>query len=247
MSSRTSWCAVSLGLGLAISMACQATDAASFDRAPSVVIVRRPRPAVRRVDVAPFLREGCVRKQDELDCANAPAIKAFGCDDDALHVDDALGGLTPQTAIAECNAANALDDPAEGIVRLGCQYPLYRRYLIAEGGHLRLVKTADEFRATFAPVESPAEALGFAVALSSARPMYSIAVMPDRRFLARSIDTTFAAPTPGGFLVHLFETEICGCSHHPTSAVDFLVRSSGHLQTLVMHKVYDETELTCVD
>jgi hypothetical protein len=234
-----------LGLGLGVVYAMGSGAQAS---AAEPTIIQRPRLRVPGVDVRPFLDAGCVRSDDGLDCSAAPAIQQLGCYGDFLRIDASLGGLEPRVAIAECSAVVRDESAATtGIVRLGCRLPLYRRYVIASRGGFALVASEAEFRDRFAPVTSPAEALAFATALTTAVPKWTIELGENEEFLADRIETTHVERFRSGFEVHLFDTERCGCSQHPTSAVDLRVSRNGRVRTAGEEQVYQDTQVICVD
>jgi hypothetical protein len=210
--------------------------------------------------VSAFVKMGCVLSGSMLDCSRSAPIQAFKCHMDRLQVDDSLGALTPKAAIAECNgvpeklsggplapAPGAQAMPA-GIVRLGCMFPIFKRYLVSMNGKLTLVRNAAELAALFAPVESPEEALSFAVALSKAVPQYTLEISPGWRVAPR-IETSYSEPTAGGFKVHLFEYQLCGCGPHPYKAVDFLVGKDGSVKVTDSQDAYADPrrDHMCID
>ncbi|MDI1475466.1 hypothetical protein [Polyangium sp. y55x31] len=231
---------LALGLGLVTGYAAEAS-------ARDPIIIQHPPPRVPAVNVAPFLDAGCARSDDTLDCSASTTIKRFGCFGDTLHIDESLGGLAPRVAIAECNA-DARDGSAVGIVDLGCMLPQKRRYLLATGGgNFELIDTVAGFIDRFAPVTSQAEALGFAVALTTANPEYSIDINDGRDFLVDRIATTNIRRVRGGYRVRLFDMEVCGCGLHPTSAVDYFVPNSGRVRVADREQVYRFTAVVCID
>jgi hypothetical protein len=231
-----------LALGLGLPM-----GAASSASAREPVIIEHPPPRIPAIDVAPFVDAGCVQNEDSLDCSASATIQRFGCFGNTLRIDAALGGLSPRVAIAECNV-DAREGDAVGIANLGCMLPQKRRYLLSTGGGgFELIDTAAEFIDRFTPVTSPAEALGFAVALTTANPEYSIDVNEGRDFLVDKIDTTNVRRVRGGYRVRLFDMELCGCGLHPTSAVDYFVANSGRIRVTEREQVYRFTGFVCID
>ncbi|MDI3291485.1 hypothetical protein [Polyangium sp. 15x6] len=231
---------LALGLGLVTGYAAEAS-------ARDPIIIQHPPPRVPAVNVAPFLDAGCVRSDDSLDCSASSTIQQFGCFGNTLRIDEALGGLASRVAIAECNA-DAREGSPVGIVNLGCMLPQKRRYLLATGGgNFELIDTAAKFIDRFAPVTSQVEALGFAVALTTADPAYSIDIDDGRDFLVDRIETTNVRRVRGGFRVRLFDMELCGCGLHPTSAVDYFVPNSGRVRVADREQVYRFTGFVCID
>jgi len=231
-------------LGLTIGLVMGSAPEAS---AQDPEIIQHPPPRIAPINVAPFLDAGCVQNDDNLDCSSSTAIQRFGCFGNTLHIDATLGGLAPRVAIAECNA-DARSGDREGIVSLGCRLPQKRRYLLATGsGRFKLIDTAAKFIDQFAPVTSPAEALGFAAALTTANPEYTIEIHEGRDFLVDQIETTNIRRVRGGYRVRLFDRELCGCSLHPTSAVDYFVPYSGRVRAVKREEVYQSTGVVCID
>ncbi|WP_281326539.1 hypothetical protein [Polyangium sp. 6x1] len=231
---------LALGLGLVTGYAAEAS-------ARDPVITQHPPPRVPAVNVEPFLGAGCVRSDDTLDCSASPTIQQFGCLGNTLQIVESLGGLAPRVAIAQCNADARRGSP-EGIVDLGCMLPQKRRYLLSTGGgRFELIDTAADFIDRFSPVTSQAEALGFAVALTTANPEYTIDINDGRDFLVDHIETTNVRRTRGGYRVRLFDMELCGCGQHPTSAVDYFVPNSGRVRVADREEVYRFSGFVCID
>jgi len=125
--------------------------------------------------------------------------------------------------------------------------PLFRRYIAKQGEEFKLIESIEDFRSIFAPVETKEEALAFAVALTSSLPRYDTSVPEDYFPVSSSITPTYAKETEGGYMVHLFDSEICGCGSHPYYAIDYLVTRDGNVTELSREKVYDSNMQICVD
>ncbi len=125
--------------------------------------------------------------------------------------------------------------------------PLLRRYIAEQGEESRLIASKEEFRSLFAPVETKEEALAFAVALTSSLPRYDTSV-PEGYFpVTSSVKPTYAIETEEGYLVHLFDSELCGCGSHPYYAIEYLVTRDGNVTELFREKVFDSTMQICID
>lgn len=48
-------------------------------------------------------------------------------------------------------------------------------------------------------------------------------------------------------MVHLFESELCGCGSHPYYAIDYLVTRDGNVTELSKEEVFNSTMQICVD
>jgi len=197
-----------------------------------------------------FIEAGCIeQKNGWLDCSSTGLDKRFSCEE--MWVPKGLGGLSPKVQIVECNvlAKNGTDDTTAGIVRLGCMWPLFRKYIIIEDGEYKLIGTKDEFIKFFAPVESPEEALAFAVALKDSYPDYNMTIPERYVVLASEIRTTYVEESGGNFKVHLFDMQSCGCGNHPYYSVDYTVTRAGDVSETSIENIYQNPNLIglCVD
>jgi len=195
-----------------------------------------------------FLNTGCVIDGSRLNCSRL--AEHFACYE-ISNASEALAGLDPQLPIVECyrRIIDGVDRGSDqkGLVRVGCMLPAYRNYIVAINGDFRLIKSKEEFAALFAPVQSPEEAMAFAVALTDSFPLYD-RVVPQGYFAV----SPAAAPSSieeknGAFAVHLFDRPICGCSTHPYYAVDYLVTKEGNVTELSRWMVYDSNNQICFD
>ena len=229
----------------------RATGSAGALIRPDVVVPSRAsvtsRFAPKIPDVAPFLALGCKQLPYYLDCAGSEAVKAIGCQN-LTPASEYLGALSPALGLAQCDVTDP-QGKQTGIIQTGCRLPYYRRYVVAEGGKATLIRSAAEFTARFAPVETPDEALAFAVALTKAVPRTTIELPPDAAVKVATIEPTYVETTPEGYRVHLFDYVGCGCGPHDHQVVDFLVTRDGQLRQLSRAAIYDvpSERALCVD
>jgi len=200
-----------------------------------------------KVNVDPLLQAGCVRTREGLDCSQGEGVKAFGCMP-VSRVEDLLGALTPGAAIAECNTM-ARDVEREGILHLGCMVPVVRRYLVASGGKIELITSKGAFAARFAPVETPEEALAFALGLTGAHAEREVVIPANTEVYVDHVDPTYVERRPDGFVVHLFAFQLCGCGPHDHLAVDVLVTRDGEVREVKSEPIYADPKMrhVCVD
>lgn len=216
------------------------------EEAGAITVVTHPQPSLPAADVSQFVSAGCKLEGRQLDCNGVAAIEAFGCFRNVLGVDDLVSRLAPPgVALASCDVRSG--PGVTGIVHVGCRAAMERRYVRAEAGRFGVIDDEDGLSALAEPVNTMEKALAFAVAMTGAEAKYSIEDIPTRRFLVDNIETTNVKTTRAGFVVRLFETEICGCGLHPTSAVDVLVTPRGELRRLGAAAVYELTNEMCVD
>lgn len=166
------------------------------------------------------------------------------------NVSRELNALTPTIPIVECLYMSQDDSAQEdgfGIVREGCMMPIYRRFIVGQGAESRIISSAEQFRLTFAPVQNKEEALAFAVALTNSFAIYDTTVPEGYFATASQVTPTYAEDAKGGYAVHLFEIQSCGCGSHPYYAVDYLVTVGGNVTETHREEVFNSNYSICVD
>jgi hypothetical protein len=209
-------------------------------------IVNHPKPELK-VDFSPFENVGC--PADEYGtryCDQASELYALGCN--LLSEPPALmGGLTPVYPMAVCHympyyredGVDPFNVPAsEYFFNVGGPLPELIRYVIFKDGGFQLIKNPDEFRAVFAPVDSPDEALSFALALADVYAQYDMQFNIRYRYEVKSLEDTFVETTGDGYIVHVFDYQFFGCGPHYYYAVEIMVTPDGRVQENSRTKIY---------
>ncbi len=193
-----------------------------------------------------FLNSGCVIDGYKLNCSSLGLEQRFGCYEVA-NTSVELEALDPRLPIVECHSLATESSGQEGLVRTGCMLAGYRNYIVKKDGDFRLIRSRDEFASLFAPVQSPQEAMAFAVALTNSFPLYDTAPPEGYFSVSSAIAPSSVEEKDGSFVVHLFDRPICGCGSHPYYAVDYLVTEAGNVTELSRQKVYDSNAMICFD
>lgn len=201
------------------------------------------------VDREPLLKLGCKVQGDALVCGTPSTAKGDGITcGDYSRADDLLGGLTPKAAITGCDIlGRGLE--IKGIYRSGCRLSTWHRYVVADGKRLELLDTKEAFVKRFAPVETPAEALAFAVAMTDSKALFKIELPKDAEVFLKTIDPTSVEPVADGFKVRLYGYQFCGCGPHNHLAVDYLVTRAGEVRELDSKPAWNDpkTKKLCID
>jgi len=197
-----------------------------------------------------FIEAGCIDQGNGwLNCSSIGLEERFSCEE--MRIPNSLGGLSPNVPIVECNvlAENWTGDTTTGIVHEGCLQPLFRKYIVIEDGEYKLIGSKEEFIQSFAPVESPEEALAFAVALTNSYAVYNMTLSESYTTFVPKIRTTYVMETNMGFNVHLFFSQFCGCGNHPYYTIDYTVTRAGDVNETSSEKIYENPEFAglCVD
>lgn len=210
--------------------------------------INRTAPSDLSVDSGAFTDAGCISDGSALNCSSIGLDSQFNCSM-IYNASDALGGLSPKLPIAECIVYDYSGGYSqdEGVIQEGCMLPSYVKYIVLDDGEFRLIGTRDEFVSLFAPVDTPEEALSFAVALTGSSPIYDTAP-PEGYFpVASEIKPTYVEESDGGFKVHLFDMDICGCGTHPYYAVDYLVTREGNVTEISRQEAFNSSMQVCID
>ena len=199
------------------------------------------------VDSTPFMSLGCEAGANSFNCVDSR--EKNNLDFNYLSIEDLLGGLTPKYAIASYSIGIYDDFPEDCVYISGLSYYFCNRYLIDKDGKLEHIETFEEFQETFAPVESPEEALGFALASGDYFAKYGHKRSRDIIYYVDEIEDTNVKSTENGYLVHLFASDIHNCLYVITDAVDLEVSYDGDVGKPLRYPVYRDTasDHTCFD
>ena len=198
-----------------------------------------------------FDDSSCQEQYGRWVCAPQSALGQIGCEQ-IRPPGDVLGGLQPAYPIRACLVLrDASQRLAEGefVYRDGCLMGEYIRYVILADGQFRLLKSLADLQQAYAPIETEAEALSYALAASGLGVRYGITAQRDLRYFVDQLEDTYVETLPQGYQVHLFDYKLCGCGPHPTYAVEVLVTSDGQVQELSREKIYEDPaeDKLCVD
>lgn len=155
-----------------------------------------------------------------------------------------FGGLSPAIpiAIAYTNSAFQLDESTFLFAR-HCLESHYVRYLIYMDDEFRIITSREELGALYAPIESPEEAFSLAIAATGYVPLNDLEKNSKSKLEQKQIEETFVQQVDSGYLVHLFDTFMCGCGPHPVQSVDVTVHTDGTLEISAPVPAYRDPEL----
>ncbi|HET9905016.1 MAG TPA: hypothetical protein VFQ23_00200 [Anaerolineales bacterium] len=187
---------------------------------------------------------------------NDESLNALGCDEIQIP-SDLLGGLDPSYPIAICairpdevsEELRAEIDSGQFFYYTGGLFGNYIRYVIYQNGEFLLIKTAEDFRRIFAPIESSQEALSYVLAVKNLSAYYGLKHDPAYKYEVNTIEDTYITPDSDGFLVHLFHEQVFGCGPHWTSEVDVRVSVEGNVEEVASQPILRDPNLDdlCVD
>ena len=214
-------------------------------------ILTHPKPALK-TDWTPFRDAGCMVPVDwKLYCPEESPLGVLGCEE-IRRPSPFFGGLDPAYPIALCLASRSPEGGKKPFYTLGCGWRMDVFYVIREKGEFRLLDSRDALQETFAPVESPEEALSYAMAVTgyhaSFDGVYGHVAPEDYRYAAEIIEDTHVEPAEGGYTVNLYSRQGCGCGPKRTYEIVLRVTAEGAVETLSKTAAYDDmADTVCVD
>ncbi len=163
---------------------------------------------------------------------------------------DLLGGLNPSLplAVARTNGFNA-EDEFPAVYINSCMIQQYIRYLVLVNGELQLIDSVEKLAAIYAPIESENEALSYAIEATGLSALYDLDQSPNLKRFTDTLEETYVSKQDGGYLVHLFDTFLCGCGPHIVQSVDLVVSTDGSITFSDAIDAYSDPELDglCID
>jgi hypothetical protein len=212
---------------------------------PGVPKVTRTTALPLDVDTSAFVAHGCKASGSGLDCA---AVLGGACSIAVIPL-PGLTALDPRIPIAQCIEQDyGPGHVSSDLVHLGGLMNATRNFVLVEGDNFAFIRSRADFARRFAPVTSPAEALAFAIALSTGAPDFAPTTNPALHYYVSSIDGTRVTTTASGYDVSLFDYHAFGCSH-PTWAISVAVKRDGAVTVGQVGPLYSDPKMDgmCVD
>lgn len=197
------------------------------------------------LDNTVFEQKGCERELFDglFECSPSSPLANVGCDV-LKNASDLLGGLAPKYPIALClRRSFALTDTLQTHFRdlSKNEYfynyfddvmhlPLYTRYVIFRNNQFELVQSPAEFKQIFAPIDSPEEALAYALALNNWTTYYNLSVQPKYQYFVPFLADTHIEQVSHGYVVNLYHYQIGGCGPHWTTLYNIKVSVDGSVE-----------------
>ena len=199
------------------------------------------------VDNTYFVQQGCF---NELSCSP----EGFQQPDPAVSLiskpSDMLGGLTPTLPLAVGSTVLYRDEGEIQAVYVNrCMRNQFIRYLVRIDDQTILVDSIARMAEFFAPIDTSQEALSYAIATTGYAALFDIEAIKKPVVYTDTIEETFVQQVEGGYLVHLFDTYLCGCGPHITQSVDVTVNEDGSIQVTEPVDAFSDPQYDdlCVD
>ena len=205
-------------------------------------------------DFSSFQNVGCDKSSENENrylCKENSQLFDIGCD--FVENVPLLGGVTPTYPIALCTQetneefAFAVLPHDECLYADGFMTTFCHRYLIYKDGDFQFIRTMDEFREIFAPVDSPDEALGFVLATGWYTAKYNQKISDEYVYTVQELEDTSVETIADGYIVHVFYAPRFGCGVFETNAVDVKITHDGKIEEISRRLVYHTKDSICIE
>jgi hypothetical protein len=197
-----------------------------------------------------LLEAGCEKHSEyDVSCAQDSPLKAFDC---FFITDPKQIYFKPEanfSLVAGCNIwAEDWENPPEGTITIsGCAFKFKQGYIFQTDEKYVLIDTIVQLDELLVPIDSPAEALSYALMRTGLNAYFDFTYDPTLLYLQESIQGTHITEEGGGYVMNLFHFEGCGCEPWITSQVKIRVDRSGKITWMDAIPVYMTTGFSCVD
>lgn len=170
-----------------------------------------------KMDLKIFQDVGCKLDQEgKLRCSpSEPPFNRLGCYE-VTPASPLLGGLKPAASLMKCLLEPQPDvsvSENDYLYNEGCLAPSYVRYVLYKDRQFTLLKNLADLQAAFAPIETPAEALSYAMAATGFQAFFGLKD-DNLRYKVAQIADTHVEIVEGRFDVTLYSYALCGCGPH---------------------------------
>ncbi len=204
------------------------------------------------IENSPFDQSSCpVDDSGRNVCPSDSPLGQLGCEWIAAP-DEALSDLEPPYPINICwlrGYGGQFLTSEEYIYRTGCMLPQYARYVVQRQGQFVLLGSLPELQEAYAPISSEQEALSYALAATGLQAFVDFEAPPNYRYFVESVKDSQAILTDQGYLVNLYDYQLCGCGPHTTFAVEVLIKVNGSVEETSRTPAFEDPEQDslCID
>lgn len=163
-----------------------------------------------------------------------------------LAVNDLTGSLSPKYPMA---MASEHLKQSNCLFYYGCIAATGFSLIIKAEDGFKILRSRDDLKKYFAPIESPEEALSYLYISTGLTPLYKFNIGKNFRKFVNSINTTSSIRKNNGYEVNLFEYQHCGCGPHSYRMFKYFVGANGDIEKIEAVKLYEDPNQDgfCVD
>lgn len=139
-----------------------------------------------------------------------------------------LGGLIPERPLALAYRVSfEREEEIPAVYLKPCMGRFYYSYLVNMDGEIRLIDSVQGMADLYAPIESENEALSYAMAVTGLNALYDLESQWTLKRYTKPLVESHSTYDGEKFIVHLFNTFLCGCGPHIASSMDVTVYPDG--------------------
>lgn len=209
-------------------------------------IVEHPDPGLK-VDHSYFSGQGCF---NDLSCSPEGFIQPDPPITMIRKPSDLLGGLSPALPLAVGSTVLYQDEgEIVAVYANRCMRNQYIRYLVRSNDQTLLVDSIEEMAMLYAPIDSPQEALSYAIATTGYAALFDLEQIKKPTLYTDVIEESHVEEVSGGYIVHLFNDYLCGCGPHVVQSVAVTVLQDGTIQIAAPVDAFSDPQYDdlCVD
>lgn len=167
------------------------------------------------------------------------------------RVPDYFGGLNSKFEMAEVSSHNLEDNDCLNRHNLNeinemCEFCV--DLVVKKNGKYILVKSDNELKKLFAPIDNEEEAISYVSIITGTYPMYDFEQIKDMKFLVSHFNKTYASRQKTGFETVTFDYDIFCCPPHKYNLTRCLVDFDGNVKVLERYAIgIDLSDHNCND
>lgn len=217
-------------------------------------IINHKKPDLQ-VDFLVFQNAGCKSNgYGSYECNEQSPLLKIGCN--SIAKEDLLGGFTPNYPTVYCDYffpehEEQVDVPPKECfsTTIMINGAACSRLVIFKDNNYQVIKSIDELKILFAPVDSPEEALSFVLAVTKNYAQYGQTRNNNYVYDVQKLEDTYVETIADGYIVHVFYTPGIGCGPFETEAVEVKVTRDGQIEEINRIPVYRDpaNDMLCVD
>ena len=197
---------------------------------------------------AALAEAGCARDGRSITCAQGSPWLEFGCE---FYLMPKAGdtGLPPgMDLLAQCLTPEVEEeDRSDYLFRTGCAFRNDVAYILQDGDDYRLISTLEEMQDLWQPIETPEEALTYAVLMTGLSATHHFAAQPELIYFKDPLEGTRVTLENDHYLINLFHYETCLCEPWVNSEVFLSVDRQGELTWLKALPISMSIGFGCAD
>lgn len=206
-------------------------------------------PLLRSEDLtAALAKAGCARDGRSITCAQGSPWLEFGCEL-YLMPDAGNKGVPPgMLLLAQCLTPEVEgEDRGDYLFRTGCAFRNNVAYIVEEPDGYRLISTLEELQDLWQPIETPEEALTYAVLMTGLSATHHFTAQPELLYFKDPLEGTRVILEDDHYLINLFHYETCLCEPWVNSEVFLSVDRQGELSWLYALPISMTIGFSCAD